>query len=1467
MTLAACTPKKLTIAINDLKATDKLSPLLSGTIDDGTVVNYNNRSPVISWQTATDDGLGVSDYEICLGSAAGSCDVQSFRKTGNVNSYQFFDLNLNDGSVYYANVRVLDAADNVSEVYSGNGWVVNLSLGSVLGVSSNAVVGSYKAGTNLEINILFSRKVLVVGTPKLNLETGATDRQAIYSSGSGTQILKFIYTVQAGDESLDLDYQSTTALNLDGGKITDIYEIDCLIELPAPGSAMSLAGQNSILIDTQAPVLVSGITNNLTYHLSYSTPPFSWSSATDGIGSGISHYELAVGSSAGQTDKHPWTNIGLVTTKQLVGLGNIFVQGQTYYPSLRAVDFAGNYSLVETGNGWVMDDQIPIITSVTSSTANGYYKTGQVISIQVHTSKVVYVSGNPRISMNVNQPNRFAEYVSGSGTQVLNFDFTIQAGDISSDLDYDNIGMLILNSGQIVDHPSFIGNLLSTTLPTVNSAQSVGGSKNIIVDTIAPVMTGAVNDGSFAALSTTSPTITWPAATDSGSSVAGYRFAIGTTAGGSDVVGFTDIGLVTTRTQTGLSFTEGATYYASVQAVDAAGNLSAVVSGDGWVYDTTPPTIQHVTSSTSNGSYKPGQLITLQVKFSENVIMTPGPGPSYPRLQLETGTTDQLATYNSGSGTDTLTFYYIVLFGDVTSDLNYLSTTALSLNSSAIRDIANNVANLTLPALASVNSLAGAKSIVIDTTAPTMTGMINPSANCFSSTSASPNFTWNAATDTSGGGISHYEIAIGSGSGQINNVKDWTNVGSGTSGSLSGLSLNDNIRYYPSIVAVDNAGNRSAIISNTTGWTADITGPVILDFVVDPITTKNSQTPWVSWSQPTDGAGCGFKALLEDTFEIAIGTGTSGANLTDVLNWTDLDGFYSGFLGYTLSGGFTLSPAQNYYLSLKVYDSLDNFTILTSMLPFTYSTSGWQQQALVKPEQTVSSKLFGSAIAVHGDRMVVGERFNNDTQTGVINGSLGTPSYTSINYIGAAYVYKRTGNSWALEAYLKPANANNANFGTSVDIFDDTIVVGATYDGSHQTTITNGTSASSDTSSGTSGAVYVFKRNSGSGLWAQEAYIKPSSPSPLTDLCPAGIDFCTNDYFGASVSISNETLVVGASGDGSSLTTISHSAWPTNDGLKINSGAVYVYKRSGSTWSQEAYIKAGNSDTYDGFGSSVDIDNDTLVVGSPQEASNLKTISNGITSSTNNSNANSGAAYVYKRTSGVWQQEAYIKASNNEGLFYYGFGGSVSISGDTIAVGKPLDASAVNTITNSSLPASIDESQRGTGAVFIYQRSGSTWVQESYIKPSRVDDGDIGTVGVSYLFGSNVSLSGDLLIANAVGDFNLQTTINNGTVNKFTVTNSPQTGAVYVYKRNSNAWAQAAYLKSSNLLIPNADPEGDNGYRNFGTAIGISGDTVVVSDYADRCTQTGVLNGPDPCTAPGTAHNIRGAAFVYKLVP
>jgi hypothetical protein len=461
-----------------------------------------------------------------------------------------------------------------------------------------------------------------------------------------------------------------------------------------------------------------------------------------------------------------------------------------------------------------------------------------------------------------------------------------------------------------------------------------------------------------------------------------------------------------------------------------------------------------------------------------------------------------------------------------------------------------------------------------------------------------------------------------------------------------------------------------------------------------------------------------------------------------------------------------------------------------------------------------------------------------DSTTGIISGTA-TATRKSIYKIKAnrtsdgisyiAYIPIQF-TEWVNEAYLKAPNADAGDyFGYSVSISGDTIVVGAPREDSNQTTITNGLSTGGNNPNSLSdqGAAYVFRRTG--TLWANEAYLK----APNADI---------GDQFGYFVSISGDTIVVGANQEDSNQTTITNglATGGNNPDSNANHGAAYVFRRTGSIWTNEAYLKAPNADAGDFFGYSVSISGDTIVVGANQEDSNQTTITNGTQTINGTGATNSGAAYVFRRTGTTWENEAYLKAPNSEGFDQ--FGSSVSISGDTIVVGSRLENSNQTTITNGTLTIS-GTGASGSGAVYVFKRNGTTWANEAYLKAPNAESSDI--------FGHSLSISGDTIVVGAYFEDSNQTTITNGTLT-INGTGANDSGAAYVFRRVGSTWINEAYLKA-----PNADA-GDF----FGESVSISGNTIVVGATRDDSNQTTITNGT--LTINGIGASDSGAAYVFS---
>ena len=125
----------------------------------------------------------------------------------------------------------------------------------VTAVTATTPNGSYGIGATIAITVTFNAAVNVTGTPRLQLETGTTDRFATYTSGSGGTVLTFNYVVQPGDSSADLQYLATNALTLNGGTIKETFgtAFDATLTLPSTASVNSLGGSKAIVIETVAP--------------------------------------------------------------------------------------------------------------------------------------------------------------------------------------------------------------------------------------------------------------------------------------------------------------------------------------------------------------------------------------------------------------------------------------------------------------------------------------------------------------------------------------------------------------------------------------------------------------------------------------------------------------------------------------------------------------------------------------------------------------------------------------------------------------------------------------------------------------------------------------------------------------------------------------------------------------------------------------------------------------------------------------------------------------------------------------------------------------------------------------------------------------------------------------------------------------------------------------------------------------
>ncbi len=370
---------------------------------------------------------------------------------------------------------------------------------------------------------------------------------------------------------------------------------------------------------------------------------------------------------------------------------------------------------------------------------------------------------------------------------------------------------------------------------------------------------------------------------------------------------------------------------------------------------------------------------------------------------------------------------------------------------------------------------------------------------------------------------------------------------------------------------------------------------------------------------------------------------------------------------------------------------------------------------------------FGGSTKIEANDGAAGDQFGGSVAisgTTVIVGANANASNSARN--GAAYVYVLNGGTWTLQQKLTPNDGEPDDaFGSCVAISGDTAVVGAFGD-----TVSTQVNR---------GSVYVFVRSGSTWSFQQK----------LT-----ADDGAANDIFGRSAAIAGDTIVVGAaSADGTST---------------IDQGAAYVFTRSGTSWSQQAKLTAVDGGALDFFGDSVAIAGDTVVVGATEDATGA--------------NTQQGSAYVFTRSGTTWSQQAKLTASDGTAFDYFGF--SVAVDGDTAAIGTLQDVGA--------------NFQQGSAYIFV--RSGTTWSQQQ--KLTAAD----GAAGDS--FGNSVFVLGDSLMVGAAGDTN--------------GANARQ-GSAYIYTRSGTAWTQG-----QKLLASDGDPE-----DSFGAGVAFTQNHAVVGSIGD----------------------------------
>lgn len=403
-----------------------------------------------------------------------------------------------------------------------------------------------------------------------------------------------------------------------------------------------------------------------------------------------------------------------------------------------------------------------------------------------------------------------------------------------------------------------------------------------------------------------------------------------------------------------------------------------------------------------------------------------------------------------------------------------------------------------------------------------------------------------------------------------------------------------------------------------------------------------------------------------------------------------------------------------------------------------------------------------------------------------------------------------------------PDNDYGDLFGFALAGDGDTVAVGAYLEDSGSTGVGG---AQNNDSAPDSGAVYVYRRVA--GVWDEEAYIKASNTG-------------VRDEFGRAVALQNDVLVVGAPWEDSSAAGVGGDQ-ASND--LAAAGAVYVFRRTGDVWQQEAYLKPSNPQAIALFGWHVAFDGDVLVVGAPGYVSLVPD------DPLNEGSPNQGAAYVFRFDGTTWVEEAMLQASNGEPLDQFGF--QVSVAGDYLAVSAIGEASG----NGGAVPDPLDNTQPMSGAVYVFERLDDTWQETAYLKagfPEGPLDPPAYPDCLEFLecegdrFGVRIALDGDTLVVGAYLEDSAANQIDGDAASN----DAPNAGGAWVFRRSAEGvWAREAYLKPSN-----AGP-----YDLFGQHLDIAGDLIAVAASGESSAARNIGGDPDNDNAPSA-----GAVYLFR---
>ena len=624
--------------------------------------------------------------------------------------------------------------------------LVRMSPAAATGASTDTSRGTYGPGANINITVAFNANVTVAGTPGLRLNSSGT---ADYQSGNNSRMLEFLYEVGAGDHADMLDYDGRFAMYGGGGTIAEVgIGVAANLELPAPGDPGSLSYLSEIKIDgieprvaSVAPASPGGAYREgerIEIAVAF-TEPVSYSGAAPSLNLNVSGdavpaaYVRGNGTAAltfAYTVREGDMPAGLAYHGRGALSGSLSdAVGNAANLTLPAPGARGSLSYTSaSAAAIVVDGAAPRVASVASATPDGAYREGERIEIAVaFTEPVSYSEGAPRLLLNVSGALAPAAYDMGNNSNTLTFAYTVQAGDTSDKLAYWNMTAL---SGTLADAA---GNEAVLALPEPGEDGSLSYAKSIKIDTDAPraVRVAAAQgtpDREYGRGERIGVAVTFTEPV----SYSGARPVLQLNVSGTAKAATYESGngtatLVLAYTVGSGDVSDGLAYWnteaLSGGIVDAAGNpadrtlpapgdVDSLSGSATIVVDGAAPRVSSVTSGTDDGEYGVGERIEIAVAFTEGVSYS----GDDPVLLLNVSGAARAAAFASGNDSNRFVFSYTVGAGDMSDDLAYWNTEALSGN---IADRNGNAANLALPPPGSPGSLSASASIAINAPGPT----------------------------------------------------------------------------------------------------------------------------------------------------------------------------------------------------------------------------------------------------------------------------------------------------------------------------------------------------------------------------------------------------------------------------------------------------------------------------------------------------------------------------------------------------------------------------------------------------------------------------------------------------------------------------------------------------------------------------------------------------------------------------